>query len=209
MNKQDVGIFPLFAWPLLRHKLENKETSNQAIGNIVDNEPLRHNQGNLIHNDIDILERPELAELKADIMEHVNFYVHDVLAYTGVEIELLQSWINVTPPGMEHHIHRHTNSVISGTYYPFGTEKSPIVFHNPNMFQFVPNTDETNQNPVSMISRNCLYVNPSESELMLWLSPLIHGVRKNESEYDRVSLSFNVMIRGYCGHAESLSGVRL
>ena len=112
-------------------------------------------------------------------------------------------------PGQHHHIHRHTNSIISGTYYPFGVDQSPIVFHNPNTFQFVPNVDETNQNPVSMISKNCIYVTPNASELMLWLSPMVHGVKKNESENNRVSLSFNVMIRGYVGHAESLSGVRL
>lgn len=209
MNKQDVGLFPLFAWPLMRHKLLNKDSVNQSILDIIDNEPLKTNQGNLIHPAIDILDRPELAELKRDILEHLNYYAHEVLAYKDVEVELLQSWINVTLPGQVHHVHSHTNSIISGTYYPFGTENSPIVFHNPNRFQFVPNVDDKNQNPVGMISRNCLFVNPSEQELMLWLSPLVHEVRENKSELNRVSLSFNVMVRGYCGHAESLSGVSL
>ena len=209
MNTKDIGLFPLFAWPLMRHMLEDKQDVNQTLLTIVQNEPLRDNQGNLIHNAIDILERPELKSLKDDILEHVSFYARDVLAYQDIEIELTQSWINVTVPGQHHHIHRHTNSIISGTYYPFGVDQSPIVFHNPNTFQFVPNVDEDNQNPVSMISKNCIYVSPNPSELMLWLSPMVHGVKKNESENNRISLSFNVMIRGYVGHAESLSGVRL
>jgi uncharacterized protein (TIGR02466 family) len=209
MNTKDIGLFPLFAWPLMRHILEDQQPSNQEILKIVQNEPLRDNQGNLIHTDIRVLDRPELASLNADILEHVNFYAKDVLAYRDIEIELTQSWINVAVPGQHHHLHRHTNSIISGTYYPFGVDNCPIVFHNPNMFQFVPNVDESNQNPVSMISKNCINVTPNSSELMLWLSPMIHSVKKNESENNRVSLSFNAMIRGYVGHAESLSGVQL
>jgi uncharacterized protein (TIGR02466 family) len=209
MNKSNIGLFPLFSWPLLRNNLENQESANNSILDFVQNEPLRDNSGNLIHESIKILDRPELASLKAEILEHINYFVYEVLAYVDVEVELLQSWINVTTPGQYHHIHRHTNSIVSGTYYPFGTEKAPLVFHNPNVFQFVPNTDPTKQSPVSMISKNCLYVSPSPSELLLWLSPLVHGVKSNESNNNRVSLSFNVMIRGYCGHQESLSGVEL
>lgn len=209
MNTQDIGIFPLFAWPLFRHKLNNTDQSNQAILKIVETEPLRTNQGNLIHNSIEILERPELADLKKQLLENINYYAKEVLCYVDVECQLLQSWINVTPPGMIHHIHSHRNSIISGTYYPFGTDKSPIVFHNPYEFQFVPNTDDTKQHPMGMISRNSVFVNPGPAELMLWLSPMSHEVRENKSENNRISLSFNVMLRGFIGHKESLSGVSL
>jgi len=208
MNTDNIGVFPLFAWPLMRHTLE-QDQSNRAIEHIVKNEELRSNQGNLIHPSIEILERPELASLKQDILEHVDFFAKQILCYVDVEVELLQSWINVTPPGMIHHIHSHRNSIISGTYYPFGTEKSPIVFHNPSNFQFQPNTDDNNQSPLGMISRNCVFVNPGPQELMLWLSPLSHEVRQNGSDQDRISLSFNIMIRGFVGHRESLSGVAL
>ncbi len=208
MNKQDIGVFPLFAWPLMRGKLD-QEQSNKAILHILDTEDLRPNQGNLIHPSVEILERAELADLKNEILEHARFYAKEILCYVDVDVELLQSWINVTPPGMIHHVHSHRNSMISGTYYPFGTERSPIVFHNPNQFQFVPNTNDENQNPLGMISRNCLFVNPGPQELMLWLSPLSHEVRENKSETDRISLSFNIMLRGFIGHKESLSGVSL
>lgn len=209
MNTQEIGIYPLFAWPLFRRKLNNNETINQTIANIVETEPLRKNQGNLIHNSIEILERPELAELKEQILTNVGYYATEVLAYKDVHFELLQSWINVTPPGMIHHVHSHRNSIISGTYYPFGTDQSPIVFHNPYEFQLVPNTDDSKQHPMGMISRNSLFINPAPEELMLWLSPLNHEVRENKSETNRISLSFNVMIRGFIGHKESLSGVSL
>lgn len=209
MNTDNIGIFPLFAWPLFRRKLDNLDTDNQAIAEIIDKEPLRNNQGNLIHTSVSILERPELAELRKQILANVDYYAKEILCYIDVEVELLQSWINVTPPGMIHHVHSHRNSIISGTYYPFGTDRSPIVFHNPYEFQFVPNTDDNKQHPMGMISRNSLFINPGPKELMLWLSPLTHEVRENESETDRVSLSFNVMVRGYVGHKESLSGVSL
>jgi len=209
MISNDIGVFPLFAWPLLRTNLRDLDSDNQAILNIVDTEPLRQNQSNLIHNDIDILERPELAQLRADIMAMVDHYAFKVLAYKDVTCELQQSWINVTPPGTEHTLHWHTNAFISGTYYPFGVDQSPIIFHNPNRFQFVPNTDGSVQDPLSMISRNCLYVTPSVGELMLWLSPLPHHVRTNQGESDRISISFNIMLRGYVGHEKSLSGARL
>jgi len=209
MNTQDIGIFPLFAWPLFRQRLHNNDQINQTISNIVDTEPLRSNQGNLIHTSIEILERPELAELKKQILASVEYYAKEVLCYVDIDVELLQSWINVTPPGMVHHVHSHRNSIISGTYYPFGTEQSPIVFHNPYDFQFVPNTDDSKQHPMGMISRNSLFINPNPEELLLWLSPMTHEVRENKSEYNRITLSFNVMIRGFVGHKESLSGVTL
>ena len=208
MITNDIGVFPLFAWPLLRTNLRNLNSENNEILNIVQTEPLRQNQSNLIHNDVDILERPQLAALRKDIMDMVDHYAFKVLAYKDVTCELQQSWINVTPPGTEHTLHWHTNAMISGTYYPFGVDKSPIIFHNPNRFQIVPNTSDI-QDPMSMISRNCLYVTPSVGELMLWMSPLPHHVRTNEGEQDRISVSFNIMLRGYVGHVQSLSGVSL
>ena len=209
IKKEEVTVDPLFAWPLMRHQTNVPDLVNQLIAQIGLTDPYRTNAGNLVCTDMKMLDRPELTELKTAIIEAARFYAYDVLAYTNVEIELLQSWINVTEPGQYHHLHNHTNCMISGTYYPFGAQECPIIFHNPTEFQFTPSTDDTIQHPMSMISRNVVRVAPKPGEVVLWLSQLKHRVDANPLPINRYSLSFNIMLRGYHGHLGSASGVQL
>lgn len=208
MITNKIGAFPLFSWPLMRAILTDVDAENQYIKSLIDVEgEFRANTFNLIGTDTYILDRPELAGLRADIQRIAEEYAFKTLAYKDVTVELTQSWINVSRKGDQHPAHSHPNVVIAGCYYPDGCPGAPLAFHNPNKFQIVPNTDGTNKDPMSMISRPVVFFQANPGEILLWLAPMTHSVLENTGTEDRFSLAFNFVVRGEMGHDESLDKV--
>lgn len=139
-----------------------------------------------------LLEIPYLSSLKKHLMEQINHYAYEVLHINKtVEFYITQSWLNINPKDTTHRSHYHTNSFISGTYYIQGN--TPIVFvHNTQIFQNF-DFDLTKQN---IFNSNFCHVPVQEGRCILFPSVLQHGVDLNKNEEERISLSFNVFLRG-------------
>lgn len=99
------------------------------------------------------------------------------------------SWYNILPPGGFTHRHRHESSVISGAFYlklpegDFGQFYviNPVAQHFMCMHYFTNTPYSTYEYNID-IKENHLYLFPS------WLE---HGSRVNNTEDDRVTVSFN------------------
>ena len=139
--------------------------------------------------------------------EHIANYVNKVICPKNKSLEfyITQSWLNVTKQNEHHVIHNHPNSIISGVYY--FTDNSTIIFNSP----FAESVSKT----ISIESEiynswnfayygNCTQT-WNKGTLILFPSYLTHRVPKNKSLDVRVSLSFNVFVRGELGTINNLT----
>ena len=103
-------------------------------------------------------------------------------------------WVNVLPPGGSHTSHLHTNAVLSGTYYVSATAGAgPIVFEDPRHAMMMAAPPRKSSAPPDM----SVYasVSPEPGMLLLWESWLRHEVAMNRGSEDRISVSFNCVLR--------------
>ncbi len=123
--------------------------------------------------------------------QHVQAFAKDLeFDLDGRDLVLEDIWINVLPEGGYHSAHIHPHSVISGTTYvsmPKGA--SALRLEDPRhvmMMASPPRAKEARRELQQFI-----YLKPEIGDVMLWESWLRHEVVMNQSEYDRVSVSFN------------------
>jgi uncharacterized protein (TIGR02466 family) len=132
--------------------------------------------GNIIGNKFE-------NELSKHITQYVqNFYMDPY------NWRIKSSWLTMNKKGSYGIIHEHGSSTISGVYYYQTNEKDgEIFFRTPNHFF-----------KQSYIWKNLKCertVQPKEGLLILFPGWLDHGVKMNETDHDRISLSFNVILK--------------
>lgn len=103
-----------------------------------------------------------------------------------------QAWLNISPPGASNKIHFHANCHFSGVYYVSlkAPECGSIFFRDPRVasrmltYPASATTEFTAEEVRMRPEAGRMYVFPG------WLE---HGVEENQSDQDRVSISFNVL----------------
>lgn len=135
----------------------------------------KSNQGGLqIHDMWDVV-RPsdELTVFREKIKE---MFLHE---YGKPNVDV-QVWLNINPPGTYNELHSHETPIgenyasadYSGVYYVSVPEDSgQLVFKD---------------------SENVERLTPLDHMLVLFPSNIWHGVNPNNSQYDRISIAFNV-----------------
>ena len=78
-----------------------------------------------------LLDSPQLKGLKSQIQKHIDYFVHEVIGATREQHwEITTSWLNKYMPGGKHDMHWHSNSMISGVWYPkVPSNSGAICFH--------------------------------------------------------------------------------
>ena len=147
-----------------------------------------------------ILDNPEMSRVRQFIDSKIKEFVFKVMG-SDAEMVITQSWLNRNGKGESHHEHKHTNSMISGVWYPQIHEKLP-----PIRFK----TSE--QRDVSFSIERYNHYNSQSfllpikvGELILFPSNILHSVPINQSDEERISLSFNTWCKGNLGKEESLT----
>ena len=105
-------------------------------------------------------------------------------------------WGNILKPGETHAPHTHSNNFLSGVFYLESDAKTGITFVDPRPAAdvLVPRKKKkTNENS------NLLSYISKQNRLIIFPSWLVHWVPINNSKRDRISISFNVQIRGQVG----------
>jgi hypothetical protein len=96
------------------------------------------------------------------------------------------SWLTNNSKGGYTHVHNHTSTDISGAYY-YQTEKG-----NGNFFFMNPNLAATTSYVFERVP-SYTEVEPRVGMILLFPSYILHGVKTNEMDTDRISLSFSVI----------------
>lgn len=116
-------------------------------------------------------------------------------ASTG--LEYANVWINMNGKGGYNEVHVHPGCVISGVFYvkvPKDGEPGSICFHRDGMDGYVIHSlgvaEDMSTADIPHANATWSYP-PVENRLLLFPAWLGHGVRENETDDDRISISFN------------------
>lgn len=151
-----------------------------------------------ISENLNILQK--FPRLNKAIHHALRSYIHDVLEYRHVDYQMTNSWGTITPPGGKCQRHMHSNSWISGIYYPkMHTDGGEIKFYNPRT-KFLGFGSPNRTNLFNSMEHS---YTPLENMLILFDSSLEHQITKNLSNKDRHSIAFNVFPIGHIGSGDS------
>ena len=124
------------------------------------------------------------------------FDIFDKLNYNVQDIEITGKWGNILKPGETHPPHTHSNNFLSGVFYLESDAETGIIFSDPRPAAdvLVPRKKtKTNENS------NLLSYISKQNRLIIFPSWLVHWVPINKSKRDRISISFNIQIKGQVG----------
>ena len=106
------------------------------------------------------------------------------------KIKIITMWSIINSKNASNARHIHPNNFISSAYYVKAPENSgDIVFFDPRSAKTIRAPIASN---VNKLNSNIFTVQPKEGLLVLFPSYLHHSVNRNESEEERIVISFNV-----------------
>jgi uncharacterized protein (TIGR02466 family) len=193
------GIFPT---PVYMSKLDRDLTKKEL--SFIDKTKLDfyRNEGNITSNDNYILNQKVFSKLKEDLDLRVKDYFHKVLSTTdAVTPFITQSWLNYTETNQFHHKHQHPNSLVSGVFYVNCHEElDKIKFFNDTYKTIKPEIKDWN-----LYNSESWWFTVKTGDIILFPSSLTHMVENKEGTNTRISLAFNVFIKGTIGNNKNLT----
>jgi uncharacterized protein (TIGR02466 family) len=134
---------------------------------------------------------PVFGDMVKALDAHVAAFARDLeFDLEGRDLTLEDIWINILPEGGSHSSHIHPHSVISGTTYvtvPEGAGALKLEDPRHAMMMAAPARLKTARRDLQPF----IYITPQPGEVVMWESWLRHEVPMNQSEEDRISVSFN------------------
>jgi uncharacterized protein (TIGR02466 family) len=133
---------------------------------------------------------PEVSLLISECSQQV-FDFAKVYGITNGKAVCKDFWFNIAPPGSYQEYHQHAGSHFSLVYYvQTATNCGNTVFRSPeSATDMYPLPIEPKEQSASNY-KTCFYT-PSNSNLLIFRSNLLHMVEKNLSTTDRISISMN------------------
>jgi len=109
----------------------------------------------------------------------------------------MQMWININKPGDFNNKHNHPGSDLSGVFWIKSLQKSgSLAFYSPNfMTQIHQINSIKDEISKKLFTTPTFDIEPLEGVIVLFPSDLSHAVQKNNSDEDRISVSFNIDLR--------------
>ena len=193
------GIFPT---PIYQAKLDRKFTKRELRFLETTKTKLYPNFANSTSIDKYVLHAPPFATLKKEMELFVEDYFSKILAAPKTIIPYItQSWLNYTEPKESHHKHRHPNSYLSGVFYVKANKAhDKITFSHSRYEQIKLSNTEWN-----LFNSETWFFTVESGDIILFPSRLTHEVKPTEGKDTRISLSFNVFVKGNLGIASNLT----
>lgn len=156
------------------------------------------NVENLISENMNIFEEPELKSIKDAVQDVLDIYAREVMCIPQ-RLYVTQSWSLANYRNVGMHGHSHSNSIMSGSLYycPLPQPAANMVFTRHITYHQIdvpPDRDRRNiyNTPIN-------YVTPAQNEVILFSSRLTHMVEQNTSDEPRRAIAFNTFVKGKLG----------
>jgi uncharacterized protein (TIGR02466 family) len=197
------GIFPT---PIYISKL-NRELTNKELS-FIDNTKLNcnKNEGNITSNDNYILNHKSFKYLKSELDLRVQDYFDKIISSANnITPYITQSWLNYTETNQYHHKHQHPNSLVSGVFYiNCHEELDKIKFFKENYQTIKPEIKDWN-----IWNSETWWFTVKTGDIILFPSSLNHMVETKQGDNTRISLAFNIFIKGTVGNNKELTELHL
>ena len=152
-------------------------------------------------NDINWQTEPDLhtkVEFKifADMILDTSKEILETLDYAVEDIAITDMWGNVLRKGEVHPPHTHSNNFLSGVYYLYSDKAAGIQFFDPRPSSDVMVPKKTNK---THNNSNLLSFASKTNRAVFFPSWLQHWVPQNISDKNRISIAWNVQLKGEVG----------
>ena len=204
MNSEIIGLFPT---PIYKSKLDRKLTKKEL--NFINKSKLdvNQNEGNITSKDNYILNNKIFKNLKKEMELRIKDYFDNIIdPKNDILFYITQSWLNYTDKNQFHHKHRHPNSLVSGVFYINCDEKfDKITFYKKDSYQ----TIEMESKKWNLWNSRSWFLPVKTNDIVLFPSSTEHMVETKEGNNTRISLAFNVFIKGIIGNNKLLTELYL
>jgi uncharacterized protein (TIGR02466 family) len=195
-----IGIFPT---PIYFSKLNRKFTSKEItfIKKVKINN--KKNLGkNKISEDTYVLNNTILKNLKNFLNVKIQDYFDKIVCpANNVKPYITQSWLNFTKENESHHKHNHSNSLVAGVLYINCDEK----FDKIKFFNEKYKTIRLEIKNYNLFNSESWWFSVKTGDIILFPPSMMHMVDVKEGSNARISLAFNVFIKGKIGTTENIN----
>ena len=132
----------------------------------------------------------------ADMVLDTSKEILETLDYAVEDIAITDMWGNVLRKGEAHPPHTHSNNFLSGVYYLYSNNAAGIQFFDPRPAAdvMVPKKTKKTHN-----NSNLLSFASKTNRAVFFPSWLNHWVPQNISEKNRISIAWNIQLKGEIG----------
>ena len=205
MTKSSInGIFPT---PIYTSKLNRELTKKELSFIDKTKSDCNKNEGNITSNDSYILNNKIFKDLKKELDLRVKDYFDKIICPdNNIKPYITQSWLNYTETNQYHHKHAHPNSLISGVFYINCDEKfDKIKFFKRNNYE----TIKIEIKKWNLWNSENWWFPIKTGDIIMFPSSLTHMVENKQGTNTRISLAFNVFIKGKVGDNKKLTELYL
>ena len=193
------GIFPT---PIYMSKLDRSLTPLELKFVDKNKKDFFKNEGNITSNNTYILNEKPFLNLKKELDIRIKDYFEKIICPVDTVIPYItQSWLNFTETNQYHHKHAHPNSLVSGVFYINCHEQfDKIKFFNDGYKTIRPEIKDWN-----LWNSESWWFPVKTGNLIMFPSSLTHMVETKEGTNTRISLAFNVFVKGKIGINKELT----
>jgi len=192
---QSPVIYPLFSAPVYVQFGLEFNVSDNTLKELEQLPGLGPDCG--LSQNIDVLDRPDLANIRNLCEQHLQLYVENICGYDN-DIRITTSWMSRNPPGVDHPPHNHPNSLFSGCLYLKSSPDNKFNLHGQNHFtKHWPFTYNIKTN--NIYNSDDWWIPVDTGTLVIFPSNLQHSAGPNQLDETRVVLCFNSFIKGTLG----------
>jgi len=161
-----------------------------------------NNEGNTTSNNNYILKNEIFKQLKKELDLIIQDYFDKIICpANNITPYITQSWLNYTETNQYHHKHEHPNSLVSGVLYINSDEQNDkIKFFNDSYRTLRLELKEYN-----IWNSKSWWFPVKTGDIILFPSSLTHMVETKQGTNTRISLAFNVFIKGTVGNNKNLT----
>ena len=195
-------INSIFPTPIYMSKLDRKLTPLELKFVDKSKKDFYKNDGNITSNNNYILDEKPFANIKKELHIRVQDYFDKVISpANNIKPYITQSWLNYTETNQYHHKHTHPNSLVSGVFYiNCHEEHDKIKFFNDTYKTIKLEVKDWN-----LWNSETWWFSVKTGDVILFPSSLTHMVETKEGDNTRISLAFNVFIKGTVGNNKNLT----
>jgi len=192
----------LFPEPIFKYKFNDYQNFNEKLGKYIydlhekDKKGIQRSNRGGWHSENFKLSEPNSIQQK--FAQEVQKYILNAFQNMGWKIKdkhirLKEMWAIINKKNNFNVIHTHANCYLSAAYYVKAPKNCGKFFvENPNIAKRYSHPEISNRNE---LNGEVAEIDMSEGDLLLFPGYLPHKVGKNESDNDRIVISFNVDIK--------------
>jgi len=193
------GIFPT---PVYLSKLDRSLTTLELKFVDKSKKDFYKNNGNITSNNNYILNDKPFDNIKKELDLRVQDYFDKVISpANNITPYITQSWLNYTETNQYHHKHEHPNSLVSGVFYINCDDKfDKIKFFKEDYKTIKPEVKDWN-----LYNSESWWFSVKTGDIIMFPSSLTHMVETKQGTNIRISLAFNVFIKGTIGNNKNIT----